>query len=105
MKAATDGERMAELITVFFMTRDRNWRPDKTYEAFFAWVHNRRLSKDGRFLRIHFKTGEIIDIIPHGSIASGERLTEGKGRKLEWTYVDPDFNELVEEFNSRNRNF
>jgi hypothetical protein len=48
-----------------------SFRPDKQFRQFAAYVVRRRMTKEGRFLRVHFRTGSKVDIVPPGSIASG----------------------------------
>jgi DNA invertase Pin-like site-specific DNA recombinase len=91
-----DGERMAEIYEVQLSRADRKWKPTKEFRGFQEWLTKKRMSKAGRFLRVHFKSGEAIDIIPGDSIASGERLVaQGKSGKRTWAYVDPDFEDML----------
>jgi hypothetical protein len=69
---------------------------DKRFHAFIEDVVRRRMSKEGRFLRVYFKTGSKVDIVPAGSIASGMALCRGRGGG--WQFVSPDIDRLWREF-------
>lgn len=47
----------------------------KRFRAFAGYVLRRRMSKEGRFLRIHFATTSRMDAVPAGSLATGMRST------------------------------
>ena len=68
------------------------------FNDFLHWVTERRMSKDGRFLRIHFKTGTRRDIVPKGSIASGRKLEADENGKVGWRVIQPDIDSLRQEF-------
>lgn len=63
---------------------------------FFAFVRDleaRRMSKEGRFLRVHYKTGAVVDLVPPGSLASGWGRINGA-----WQTVEPDLGKLRAEY-------
>lgn len=63
----------------------------KRFRAFTSFVLGRRMSKEGRFLRIRFATGASFDSVPQGSLASGKALRQDRGR---WEFVHPDLDKL-----------
>ncbi|MCC6127283.1 MAG: recombinase family protein [Pirellulales bacterium] len=66
-------------------------------KGFLEYVTERRMSKKGRFYRVHFKTGKIIDVVPPGSIASGKKLI-CTFPKTKWNDIMPDVEKLLQEF-------
>jgi|GEM_PF-464221 len=72
-----------------------DWQPDKEFHLFAEFITKKRMSKDGRFLRIHFKTGATVDVVPDGSFASGSELVRADNRKKTgWRFVSPDVDKL-----------
>lgn len=69
-------------------------RYDAEVIAFLDNVLKRRMSKEGRFVRVHFKTGAIIDLVPPDSLASGMELVRDGRRKSGWRFVSPDLESL-----------
>ena len=41
------------------------------FSGFLEHVTERRMSKEGRFYRIHHRTGATLDVVPPGSLATG----------------------------------
>ena len=70
----------------------------RDFYAFLEYVTERRMSKSGRFFRIHFKTGAKVDVVPEGSLASGMELVKEGRRKAGWRFVSPDIDRLWREF-------
>jgi hypothetical protein len=96
MKELGERERLAELFGVWFVIRTK--KPlNSEFAKFQEWVTDQRMSRHGRFLRIHFTTGETIDMVPPGSCGSGEKLTTIEGKQV-WQYVDPDLDEMLEKY-------
>ena len=67
------------------------------------------MSKKGRFYRVHFKTGAVIDLVPKGSVAMGEALI-GPGKTVRkefsgprWKKVTPPLDVLWKKFRTRRR--
>ena len=64
------------------------------------------MSKKGRFYRVHFKTGSVLDLVPPGSIAMGMTLIrEGNEHEQDeaahahrWQFVTPPLKTLWREF-------
>lgn len=66
-----------------------------TAAKFVEFVMDRRMSRHGRFVRVHFTTGSVVDLVPKGSIASGSELSgEDGGRR----YTSPDLMQLWQKF-------
>jgi len=70
----------------------------KEFYAFLDHVAERRVSKEGRFLRIHFETGARRDLVPEGSIASGRGLEVDEDGQIGWGILGPDIEKLRQEF-------
>ena len=97
-----DVEDFAEEIDAIFDDYDIP-RPDGFY-AFLEYVTQRRMSKEGRFCRVHFKMGATIDVVPPGSLASGKELVTLDGhRNAGWRFVSPDVDRLWREYRSGKR--
>jgi hypothetical protein len=66
------------------------FRPDKQFRAFVRHVLKHRMSREGRFVRVHFKTGLQIDLVPDGSLASGcvELPIPRRGWKLHHPHIE-----------------
>lgn len=69
---------------------------DKRFHAFVEDVVRRRISKEGRLLRVYYKTGAKIDIVPAGSLASGMQLRRGRGGG--WRFASPDIDLMWRDF-------
>jgi hypothetical protein len=85
--------------------RDGQLRLPEDTERFYRFLEyltQRRMSKEGRFLRVHFKTGARVDLVPGGSLASGMELVKDGRRKDGWRFVSPDIDRLWREFATRN---
>ena len=104
IQEASDGDTLAEEL--------RSEAPgkvlrDKNFNAFLNWLMVRRMSKDGRFLRIHFTTGARIDIVPGDSIATSRvHLPKSEPDTVgdSFQVVLPDIERLSKQFNSKRRN-
>ena len=68
---------------------------------FLRYVTERRMSKEGRFLTIHFETGLRCDVVPKGSIASGRGLEVDKDGQAGWRIIRANIDELRQEFLSK----
>lgn len=69
---------------------ETGWNNDPRFYDFVEWVMSLRQSRHGRFVRVHFKTGGRIDIVPEGSLASGRAMDPDGG----YCQVTPDLNTL-----------
>jgi hypothetical protein len=94
-----DAETLAESIEAGMSDSNPDWEPDDQYRDFMKFITELRMSKAGRFLRIHFKTGARADVVPEGSFASGKELVCADGRrKRGWRVVRPDLEDLWTKF-------
>ena len=76
--------------------------PDKELvRAFLDNYTKRRMSKEGRFYRVHFKTGKVVDLVPPDSLAMGEQLVDRSSDK--WRSVSPRLGKLWFNFASEYR--
>lgn len=67
----------------------------RTWRRFIEFVMGRRMSRHGRFVRVHFTTGAVLDLVPLGSIASGDAMGfSGTGSGV----VRPDIDQLWRRF-------
>ena len=72
---------------------------NKSFGNFVKDLTKRRMSKEGRFLRIHFKTGIWVDVVPEGSLATGSKLYLTQDKKANWChFVGPDIDKLLNEW-------
>ena len=60
-------------------------------KAFEQWLLESCTTKAGRFIRVTFLTGRVIDLVPKGSVATGQRLV---GEQRHWYHSSPDIKEL-----------
>jgi hypothetical protein len=90
-----DGEDFAEYVDAIAGEVAPELIGSPVFHAFLRDVTKRRMSKEGRFYRVHFKTGAVRDFVPPGSIATGVALAEeGKA----WRWVTPGLDTLWEDF-------
>ncbi len=92
------GDDIAEYIDEVIRDAAPELRRSKTFHAFLEHVVSRRMSKEGRFLRVYFKSGATVDIVPAGSLAGGSELIKKGTRKRGWRFVSPDINKLWQDF-------
>ena len=74
-------ESLADAIEGGIAEYNPDWKRDKTFPDFCEHITQRRMSKEGRFYRVHFKRGATVDLVPPGSLASGWnwcKMDEGK---------------------------
>ncbi len=89
---------MAETIEAAVAEYNPGWKPDTEFLEFLDYVTKRRMSKEGRFLRVRFKTGAEVDLVPKGSLASGHELIQNSRRKAGWRFVSPGIDRLWRAF-------
>ena len=70
----------------------------KPYGTFLEYITERRMSREGRFFRVRFKTGAQIDAVPEGSLASGSKLVKVSGRKAGLHFISPSIDRLWREY-------
>ena len=68
----------------------------KRFRKFAKQVMSRRMSKEGRFIRIYFKTDKWVDVAPDTSLANSMKLVK-KERKNGWKFVFPDLQKIWEQ--------
>lgn len=104
LKTPTLGvEDFAEEVDAMLQEYAPEFARGRKYHAFLRELTKRRMSKEGRFYRVHFVTGARVDLVPPGSLASGKRLVVAdRRRKAEWRFVTPDLDRLWREFTEKN---
>jgi hypothetical protein len=95
-------EDFAEKIEAMADEYDLDFARQKGFYAFLEYVTDLRMSKEGRFYRVHYVTGEWVDVVPPGSLASGEKLVHDGRRKGKWRFVRPSIDKLWREFQAEN---
>jgi hypothetical protein len=72
---------------------------DKMFQKFMRHIAEQRLTKNGRFVRVHFKTkAAVVDLVPDGSLASGMELVQDKRRRAGWRFVRPKLARMWRDF-------
>ena len=69
-------------------------------KAFEQWLIKSCTTKAGRFIRVTFVTGRVLDLVPKSSVATGQRLV---GEQRRWYHSGPDPNELWRRFTKGNK--
>ncbi len=92
-------EFVEEIEAHFDEFGDLSLTRSKTFRDFIADVTRRRMSREGRFYRIHFSTGNYVDAVPVGSLASGLRLVDLRNKG--WEVVGPNIALLWEEYRKK----
>lgn len=103
LKRLEDGEYLAEMWRDGLIESNRSLRDDQTLRDFMEYVNKRRMSKEGRFLRVHFKSGQRIDLVPDRSLASGWKLGTNKYGVLDYKRVEPTLARLWKDFKAEQR--
>jgi hypothetical protein len=97
---ARDGENVDFALWDLWQEHAPEQFQDKTFRQQFGQFTDdlvkRRMSREGRFVRIHFVGGGRADLVSEGSLASGV-----KPRATGCTFVEPDFGKLFEEFQQK----
>ncbi len=60
---------------------------------FIRWLLQRRMSSEGRFVRIHFRSGSYFDAVPKGSLATGIQL-QHSDEGISFRQVTPNIGSL-----------
>lgn len=89
-------EALAEQVSELVIDGDRAFALSREFRDFLADLTVRRMSSEGRFYRVHFKSGRYLDLVPAGSLASGWHLVDRANNR--WTSVAPDTSELWLQF-------
>jgi len=101
---ADSTETIADYLwdTVYEDKRDKKLAESKLFRNFVNDLVKRRMSKEGRFIRIFFITGAWVDLVPEGSIAEGRLLYyDTDDKKKKWQMVKPDLNKLLKEYKEK----
>jgi DNA invertase Pin-like site-specific DNA recombinase len=78
---------------------DDHWLPLSEAERFIAYINRRLASREGRFIRVRFKTGIEVDLAPDGSLAEGMILhPEEKDVVDQWLVIAPTFESLWNDY-------
>lgn len=80
---------------------DKKTRPvrEKELTEFAEYIaHRITNSKRGRFIRIHFKSGSIVEFWPDGSIPYNLTFWTGKDGNIDWDYKGNNFRWLWDDF-------
>ncbi|MHB8902246.1 MAG: hypothetical protein ACYC6Y_26100, partial [Thermoguttaceae bacterium] len=73
------------------------WKPDEQFVQFVKYVEARRRTREGRFVRVFFKTKRLLDLVPEGSLAFGVELLENgdrEGRRIVRPMVEKLWNDF-----------
>jgi hypothetical protein len=73
---------------------------DKAFDDFLETIAVRRMSKEGRFIRVYFKTGGVVNLVPPGSLADGSEMVRPRKDGSPWQQVRPDLQRLWQESKS-----
>lgn len=71
---------------------------DAMFLDFLRHVANLRHTKEGRFVRVRFKTGAVVELVPEGSLASGMKMVEDEEQQTGWRFVSPDLERHWQDF-------
>ncbi len=91
------GDAIGEFVNAILDSNKLTKDEKKDLQQFAKFVLARRMSKEGRFIRVYFRTGSVVNLVPTGSIASGVRL-ENTGANPKWASISPDLSDLWEEY-------
>ncbi|AMV32131.1 hypothetical protein VN12_08410 [Pirellula sp. SH-Sr6A] len=74
------------------------------FKEFKSYVAQKRLSREARFIRISFKPGQSIDLVPPKSLADGFRFV-ADGKEMKWSFCETSVDDLFGMFqNNRKSN-
>ncbi|MCC9609073.1 hypothetical protein LOC68_07065 [Blastopirellula sp. JC732] len=73
------------------------WR-DRMFRDLIKHIVQLRLTKKGRFLRVHFTTRAVVDLVPEGRLASGMVMVADSRRRVGWRFVRPKVDRLWRDF-------
>jgi hypothetical protein len=96
-----DGDDFGEVIDGLVDDEGRRSIGKKQLREFARYVLQRRMTKQGRFVRVHFKTRGKIDLVPPGSLASGFNYNP---RTKTGTCQTPDIEQLWRDYLSEKTN-
>jgi hypothetical protein len=103
---ALDGERFAEdawdIVQEHFPEKLSTAAARAEFNDFCQWVTARRLTKEGRFIRVWFRGGARIDLVPPGSLADGKRY-DRQDERPGWESHGADLDALWTEWKGRTK--
>lgn len=83
---------------------DKKLAESKLFKDFVSDITKQRMSKEGRFIRVFFKSGLWMDIVPKGSLAQGMKMAfDEDDKKPKWYAVKPDLNELLADYKDKQK--
>lgn len=97
--AESISQYLPEVATEFDLMDTRT----KEFREFVQYVVKRRMSKEGRFIRVFFASGCWSDFVPDGSIASGCRMYVREHGEPGMEFIRPDIGVLWEQFKRSRR--
>jgi DNA invertase Pin-like site-specific DNA recombinase len=105
IEAAVESDQSPEYVR---WLAGRVGMPAAEAAAFTEYVLSRRLSWEGRFVRVHFRAGVSVDLVPAGSIATGWSMAEAvkhgwQGRGTDPDNVRPDLPQLYDDWKAGRR--
>lgn len=71
---------------------------DKMFMSFVRHIAKLRHTKKGRFVRVVFKTGAIVELVPEGSLASGMEWVKDNRRRKGWRFVSPKLERMWQDY-------
>ncbi len=71
---------------------------DPCFVGFMEHVAQQRQTKLGRFLRVHYRGGAVVDLVPPGSLASGMELVHDGRKRDGWRFVSPKLDRRYREW-------
>ncbi len=95
-READCNETLAEKIEAVFDEASLEYPPG--FAGFLEHVTKRRMTKEGRFYRIHYRTRATVDVVPPGSLATGWELVHDDRRQAGWRFVRPSIDRLLREW-------
>ena len=91
--------KFGRIKTLFDNRSQKFLRPKKELDEFARYItHRITNSKQGRFIRIHFKSGSIVEFWPTGSIPYNLIFWTGKDGNIDWDYTGNHFKWLWDGF-------
>lgn len=76
---------------------------DEQFRSFVEHVAEQRMTRKGRFIRVFFKTGAIVDLVPPGSLADGMEMVHDKRRRIGWRFVSPKIFRMWQDYQTNYR--
>ena len=73
------------------------WNNDR-FRAFVNHIATERKTRKGRFVRIHFKSGAVVDLVPAGSLATGMEMRQDARKRVGWRFTSPRIDRLWRDF-------